>query len=276
MNVTQNLAAARALGIDRLDAQLLLLHALGKSDRGRAWLLAHDGDPVDEQAHERFLACCSRRAAGEPLAYIVGQREFHGLSLKVDARVLDPRPDTETLVDWALELLAACSAPRVLDLGTGSGAIALAIKHARPDATVCATDASAAALALARENAARLELAVQFSQHDWLDGIEGAFDLIVSNPPYIATADPHLAALDAEPRMALVAGPDGLADIRRIALQAREHLLPSAWLLLEHGHDQARAVRELLSAAGFERVTSRRDLPGIERASGGKKPADAP
>ena len=268
-------AAIKTFGLDRLDAQLLLLHALGKPAGERAWLLAHDADALEENSGQRFEQLCARRAAGEPLAYLVGRREFHGLPLAIDPRVLDPRPDTETLVDWALDLLKNKIRPRVIDLGCGSGAIALAIKHARPDASVCATDAQAGALTLARTNAAALAFDVEFFQADWLvdlpDAAGASFDLIVSNPPYIAADDPHLAALAHEPRSALVAGADGLADIRKIVLQAPRRLAAGGWLLLEHGYDQAKSVRELLEARGFCGVRSRCDLAGIERASGGSR-----
>lgn len=268
MQLSQALAAARTLGLPRLDAQLLLLHTLGRSAHDRAWLLAHDSDALDPEAMERFLALARRRAGGEPLAYLTGVKEFYGLPLQVDARVLDPRPDTETLVEWALERLAGLRAPRVVDLGTGSGAIALALKHAHPDAQVSAVDASADALAVARANAQRLGLDVTFLQGNWLAGLEGRFDLIVSNPPYIAEGDPHLAALGHEPRQALTAGRDGLDDIRTITAQAPAHLQPGGWLLLEHGWDQANAVRDLLSSAGLHETQSRADLAGIARCSG--------
>ena len=267
--LAQALAQAAALGVDRLDAQLLLLAGLGRSDHDRAWLLAHDTDalPLDARAaYERHLA---RRLAGEPIAYLLGEKEFHGLGLAVDARVLVPRPDTETLVDWALACLAQRAAPRVLDLGTGSGAIALALSNARPDAQVTAVDASADALQVAEGNARRLGLAVRFVQADWLDGAATGYDVITSNPPYIALGDPHLAALGHEPRSALVSGPDGLDDIRRIVAAAPGHLQDGGWLLLEHGHDQAAEVRALLKAANFAEVQSRNDLAGIARCSGG-------
>ena len=272
MTVSQALAAALAQGLDRLDAQLLLLHALGRSAHERAWLLAHDSDTVPDALPPRFAQLVERRARGEPLAYLTGSREFFGLALRVDERVLDPRPDTETLVDWALEVLPAGAA--VIDLGTGSGAIALALQHTRPDARVSAVDASADALAVARANASRLALPVTFIEGSWLDNVSGRYHAIVSNPPYVAEADPHLAALRHEPRQALASGPDGLADIRRIVAQAPAHLHPGGWLLLEHGHDQAAAVRALLSQAGFGEVQSRRDLAGIERCSGGQAPRD--
>jgi release factor glutamine methyltransferase len=278
-NCAQALAAAQALGLDRLDAQLLLLHALGKPGDARAWLLAHDTDLLPEAAAEAFRAMSLRRAAGEPLAYIVGSKEFFGLALQVDARVLVPRPDTETLVSWALELLqtpAMATAPEILDLGTGSGAIALAIAHSLKTAgrqsQVVAVDASADALNVARDNASHLDLDLDFIQSHWLEEVSGHFHLIVSNPPYIASADPHLEALTHEPLTALTAGPDGLDDIRKIARHSPASLLPGGWLLLEHGYDQAAVVRELLAGEGFEQVQSRRDLAGIERCSGGMWP----
>ena len=274
--IAQALARAQARGLARIDAQMLLLHALGRPTGDRAWLLAHDTDPLDAPALARYQALCARRAAGEPVAYLTGGKEFYGLPLRVDARVLDPRPDTEILVDWALELLAPLPAPRVADLGTGSGAIALALQHARPDARVLAVDASAGALAVARANAERLGLPVRFVQADWLAGIAGPFDAIVSNPPYIPAQDPHLAALAHEPLSALASGADGLDDIRAIIAQAPALLAPGGWLLLEHGWDQAEAVQALLRDTGFDQVQSRHDLAGIARCSGGSMPGGAP
>ncbi|MDM0038129.1 peptide chain release factor N(5)-glutamine methyltransferase [Variovorax sp. J22G21] len=267
--LTQALRAATALGVDRLDAQLLLLRALGQPIHERAWLLAHDTDTLPDGAWQAFQALCGRRAAGEPTAYLLGEKEFHGLTLQVDPRVLVPRPDTETLVDWALALAAGLQAPRLLDLGTGSGAIALALQQARPDATVDAVDGSADALEVARANAQRLALPVRFAQADWLTGAGAGYDLIVSNPPYIASGDVHLAALRHEPLGALASGPDGLADLRRIVQDAPAYLAEGGWLLLEHGFDQAAAVRALLTARGFAQVQSRDDLAGIARCSGG-------
>ncbi|MBW8722016.1 MAG: peptide chain release factor N(5)-glutamine methyltransferase [Polaromonas sp.] len=279
-NCAQALAAAQTLGLDRLDAQLLLLHALDKPADARAWLLAHDTDLLPEAAAEAFRTMSLRRAAGEPLAYIVGSKEFFGLTLQVDARVLVPRPDTETLVSWALEVLQAPGMPvalEILDLGTGSGAIALAIAHSLQVASrqnhVVSVDASEDALNVARHNAARLNLSLDFIQSHWLEKVSGHFQLIVSNPPYIASADPHLDALTHEPLAALAAGPDGLDDIREIARRAPASLQPGGWLLLEHGYDQAAAVRELLASEGFEQVQSRLELAGIERCSGGLWPA---
>ena len=267
--VAQALAAAVALGIDRLDAQLLLLHALGRAPHDRAWLLAHDTDAMSDAVWSTLSERLSRRRKGEPVAYLLGEKEFHGLSLQVDARVLVPRPDTETLVEWALECLEGRDAPRVLDLGTGSGAIALALQHARPDAQVDAVDASADALAVSQANAERLGLPVRFSQANWLEGAAHGYAVIASNPPYIAIDDPHLPALRHEPPAALVAGADGLDDIRQIVQNAPSHLAEGGWLLLEHGHDQAAAVRQLLETRGFAEVQSRDDLAGIARCSGG-------
>ena len=272
MEIRQALAAAcSALGLERLDAQLLLLHALGRPQDDRAWLLAHDTDVLDPDTEMRYIQLTRRRAAGMPLAYLTGRREFYGLELLVDPRVLDPRPDTETLVDWALELLPPAGS--VIDLGTGSGAIALAIQSQRPDARVSAVDASADALAVAQANAQRLGLPVAFSAGNWLEGQVQRYDLIVSNPPYIAEEDPHLDQLGHEPRMALSSGPDGLEAIRVIVAQAPACLVPGGWLLLEHGWEQAPAVRALLAQAGFSAIQSRRDLAGIERCSGGQLPA---
>ena len=269
MTLKEALAQAARLGLARIDAQLLLLHALGRTGEERGWLIAHDDEALAPTQEASFLALCERRGQGEPLAYLTGTKEFFGLPLQVDARVLVPRPDTETLVEWALERLGKIPHPRVIDLGTGSGAIALAIQSARPDAQVEAVDRSADALAVASANAQRLGLAVRFRQANWLDGA-GCYHLVVSNPPYIAAADPHLPALRHEPSQALVAGPDGLDDLRAIVAGAAGHLEPGGWLLLEHGWDQAQAVRALLEQAGFRDTMSRADLAGIARCSGGR------
>ena len=270
--VAQMLHAAQAQGLERLDTQLLVLHAMGRNAHDRAWLLTHDADPMPPTVETVLMANVQRRLAGEPLAYITGHKEFFGLDLQVDPRVLVPRPDTETLVDWTLEVLVdvpAATVHKVLDLGTGSGAIALALKHTRPELRVSAVDFSVDALDVARANAQRLELEVCFSQGSWLSGVQGLFHAIVSNPPYIADHDAHLAALTHEPMQALTSGSDGLDDIRNIIAQAPAHLRPGAWLLLEHGYDQATEVRGLLVAAGFSGVQSRQDLAGIARCSGG-------
>jgi len=273
-SLAQALSQAQSLGVERLDAQLLLLHALGRPAQQRAWLMAHDADELLAPAQSILDACVQRRAGGEPLAYITGHKEFFGLDLLVDSRVLIPRPDTESLVDWALEVLPAhtpASEPaRVLDLGTGSGAIALALKATRNALQVNALDASEDALNVARENAKRLKLDLDFQQGSWLSGVRDKYHAIVSNPPYVAELDPHLNALRHEPAQALTSGADGLQDIRHIIASAGAHLLPGGWLLLEHGFDQAAAVRELLQQAGFANIQSRRDLSGIERCSGGR------
>jgi release factor glutamine methyltransferase len=274
LNGEQAIAAARSVGLDRLDAQLLLLHVLGKPPGERAWLIAHDSDPLPPEVSKRFSLLSQRRANGEPLAYIVGQQEFFGLSLAIDARVLIPRPDTETLVSWALDVLPL-GAAKVLDLGTGSGAIALALKHTRPAADVSAIDASADAVAVARSNAATLSLAVSIEISRWFDQVVDQFDVIVSNPPYVREGDPHLTALGHEPMQALTAGPDGLSDLRQIIAGAPAHLRAGGWLLLEHGYDQAEAVRQLLLEQGFKSVSSRDDLAGIQRCSGGRWPDEA-
>lgn len=272
MTVRQALADA---GLDPIDAQVLLLHALGRPTHDRAWLRAHDTDELPADVSARFKTLCQRRRAGEPVAYLTGHKAFYGLDLGVDARVLDPRPDTETLVDWALECVRPLTVPVIVDLGTGSGAIALALALQRPDATVHAVDASADALAVARANAHRLGLRVTWHQGNWLAAVPTGqrFDAIVSNPPYIRADDPHLPALAHEPRQALVSGADGLDDIRTIVAQALPRLSAGGWLLLEHGHDQADAVCALLRAAGFAAVGSRTDLAGIRRCSGGRRPA---
>ena len=270
----QALSLAQSSGLDRLDAQMLLLHALGRPPQQRAWLLAHDGDALPAAAQSILNDGVQRRASGEPLAYITGHKEFFGLDLIVDARVLVPRPDTETLVEWALDVLPAnrliAEPARVLDLGTGSGAIALALKATRAELQVSAIDVSEDALAAARENARRLQLDINFQQGSWLSGVQEKFHAIVSNPPYIAEQDPHLEALGHEPAHALSSGADGLQDIRQIVVDASARLHSGGWLLIEHGFDQAESVRQLLCQAGFASIQSRHDLNGIERCSGGR------
>lgn len=270
--VAEALAHARAIGVERLDAQVLLVYLLG---RPRAWLLAHNDAPIADPAS--LMTLLARRAAGEPLAYLTGEREFHGLRLQVTPDVLVPRPDTETLVDWALELLADAPAPCVADLGTGSGAIALALKQACRHAEIHASDASDAALAVARRNGERLGLPVAWHAGDWWHAFDTRFrfDLAVANPPYIATGDPHLAALRHEPRAALVAHGGGLADIHAIIVGASARLHGAGWLLLEHGFEQADAVCTALRRAGFETVSTRIDLGGQPRVSGGRRGAAA-
>ncbi|MEO5689801.1 MAG: peptide chain release factor N(5)-glutamine methyltransferase [Burkholderiaceae bacterium] len=273
--VADVLAAARRAGVARLDAQLLLTHHLRRT---RAWLLAHDDAPIESPIAATLRDALARRAAGEPLAYVIGMQSFRGLALQVGTGVLVPRPETEVLVEWALERLAAChsgSDTSVVDLGTGSGAIALAVKQARPDTAVCATDRSAAALAMARRNALQLGLDVELVQGDWWGCLEGRrFTLALANPPYVAESDPHLSLLQHEPQDALTPGGDGLDALRAIVAAAPAHLLPGAWLLLEHGHDQPEAVRSLLVGRGFQQVETRVDLAGLARCTGGVWPGD--
>lgn len=258
-------ALAGAVGLSRLEAQTLLGALLG---RDRAWLLAHDDALLDAAQQQQFEDWLRRHADGEPIAYLLGQQEFHGLMLQVSRDTLVPRPDTETLVDWALTLLPR--AGRVLDLGTGSGAIALALKHSRPDAQVSASDRSEAALAVARGNGERLGLDVDWRCGDWWQALAAGsrFALIVSNPPYIAGEDPHLPALRHEPLQALTPGGDGLDAIRVLIQGAAAHLQPGGWLLLEHGYDQADAVAALFDKAGFAPAEHRLDLVGHRRCTG--------
>jgi release factor glutamine methyltransferase len=270
LTVAQALADAKAMGVPRLDAQLLLARAL---QCPRSWLLAHDDAVLESHVLAQWHAELRRRSQGEPLAYIVGEKEFHGLLLAVDARVLVPRPETEVLVDWALEVLAGplshATAPRVADLGTGSGAIALALKHSSPLARLVATDASSGALAVAGANAGRLHLDIEFRLGDWWAALDGErFNLVVSNPPYIEPGDPHLLALGHEPLAALTPGTDGLAALRAIVHGAGAHFDHGGWLLLEHGHDQAASVQHMLTAAGFTAVQTRADLAGLPRCTG--------
>ncbi|MFM8865324.1 MAG: peptide chain release factor N(5)-glutamine methyltransferase [Limnohabitans sp.] len=271
MTLAESLRRAQTLGLARIDAQLLHLFVLERPAHDRAWLIAHDSDELGTGVQARLEALLQRRAGGEPLAYITGHKEFFGLPLQVDARVLDPRPDTETLVEWALQRMPVDAPCDVIDLGTGSGAIALALQHQRPRARVSAVDASPEALAVAEANARRLALPVRLLHSHWLREVTGSFDLIVSNPPYIRADDPHLAALTHEPLQALASGADGLDDIRAIIEQAPARLKPGGWLLLEHGHDQAEAVRARLQQAGWQNVHSRQDLAGIERCTGAQK-----
>lgn len=261
-----------ASGLPRNEARILLSHVLAV---GRTWLLAHDDEVIADEVALRFHHLAQRRLAGEPIAYLVGEREFMGHRLRVSPAVLIPRPETELLVETGLTHLAGLRAPRVLDLGTGSGAIAIALALARPDAEVAATDSSASALVIARRNAAELGARVQFWQGDWWDaapdGAKGTgWDLIVSNPPYIAPRDPHLAQGDLrfEPPGALTDYADGLSALRAIIAGAPPRLNPAGAVWLEHGYDQAEPVRELLRQAGFPAPASRRDLAGIERISG--------
>lgn len=271
MTVAEALALARTLGLPSSDANVLLGALLGRS---RTWLLTHDDAPLDTAQQARWHDWLARRADGVPVAYLTGQHEFHGLPLHVTPDVLDPRPDTETLVDWALDVLATRPpGAAVADLGTGSGAIALAIRHRRPDAVVSAVDLSPAALAVAQGNGERLGLPVRWRLGTWFGPLAGErFDLVVSNPPYIAEGDAHLPALRHEPTLALTSGTDGLDAIRQIVAHAPDHLQPGGWLLLEHGHDQGPAVAALLGEAGWRSVGRRDDLAGHWRCTGAMRP----
>jgi len=263
----------RTAAIDPADARVLLRAALGAS---AAHLAAHPEQVLTSTESERYHAWVERRRAGEPVAYLIGEREFYSLAIKVTPAVLIPRPETELLVEAALELSATDVPVRVLDLATGSGCVAVAIGRHRASARVTATDISRDALTVARSNAEAHGVDVEFIESDWFTALSGRrFDLIVSNPPYIAEGDSHLDSGDLrfEPRSALVAGPDGLACISTIVSQADAHLVPGGWLLLEHGFDQAARCRELLQRAGFQQVTSKRDLAGIERISYGQRGA---
>ncbi len=266
-------AAATAIGA--ADARALLSHLLACAP---AFLVAHPGHELSDDDAQRYAGLVTRRAAGEPVAYITGEREFYSLSFAVTPAVLIPRPETELLVDVALEHIAPHSDCRVLDLGTGSGAVALSVARQRPRVHVVAIDASEAALQIARTNARRLAVAnVELRHGDWYQGLAGRkFDAIIANPPYVAEGDPHLTQGDLrfEPRAALAAGGDGLSCIRHIIAGAAAHLSPGGWLGFEHGYDQAAACRALLGEAGFCDIVSRRDLAGIERVTAGH-PASA-
>ncbi|MDB5841341.1 MAG: hemK [Herminiimonas sp.] len=252
-----------------LEARILLCHALQLS---RVQLITRSEQTLDDGQANLLAALFQRRIDGEPIAYITGEREFYGLSLRVNRDVLIPRPETELLVELASERLPPDGS--VLDLGTGSGAIAVALAHSRPDARVTAVDVSEAALTVARDNAIRHDAAIRFMRSDWYAALPGQqFDMIVANPPYIVAGDMHLSQGDLrfEPVDALTDHADGLSALRAIANGAPGHLAAGGWLLMEHGYDQAPAVRGLLEARGFHQVQSWRDLAGIERASGGRK-----
>lgn len=268
-------ALIAALGLDadsaRIEVQCLLQAVLQVS---RAWLLTHSGRTLDSEQQAHYAELLERRMRGEPVSYILGEREFFGLNFKVTPATLIPRHDTELLVELALQRISPRGAFRVLDLGTGCGAIALSIAQQRPNAEVVAVDASRDALDVARKNALCLNIGNLCLLHsDWFSALQGErFDLIVSNPPYIAAGDVHLTLGDLrfEPRTALVSGADGLEDIRSITSQAKAYLNVNGWLLLEHGYDQSAQIRNLLRQTEFVEVFSACDLAGIERVSGGK------
>jgi len=267
----------RALGLDpdsaRIEAQSLLQAVFQTS---RAWLLAHPEQTIDAEQLAHCSTIFERRLLGEPVAYILGEREFYGLNFKVSPATLIPRPETELLVDLALQRIPLQGKCRVLDLGTGTGIIALSIAKLRPDAEVVAVDSSHDALDVSRENALRLNLSnVEFMLSNWFDALcSEQFDLIVSNPPYIAENNAHLTQGDVrfEPHNALISGTDGLDDLRHIVSQAAKHLNDNGSLLLEHGYDQAARVRSLLLDAQFSWVFSAKDLAGTERVAGGSCP----
>lgn len=256
-----------------LDAAVLLAEVLSKP---RSYLYAWPEQQLAAEQVQRFAELLDRRLNGEPLAYIIGRREFWSLELAITPATLIPRPETELLVELALERIPPDSAMQIADLGTGSGAIALAIARERSRVQVIATDSSAAALTVARLNARRLGIGnVEFRQGDWCAVLEGEkLGLIVCNPPYVALTDPHLhqGELRFEPAAALVAGPDGLDAIRSMTAQAMEHLQAGGWLLLEHGYDQGEPVLTLLSARGFTEVVDYRDAAGIDRVGCGRRP----
>ncbi|MBB5605623.1 MULTISPECIES: peptide chain release factor N(5)-glutamine methyltransferase [unclassified Janthinobacterium] len=254
--------------LDALDNRILLSHALGLS---RVGLITQSERVLTDEEVQRLSALLERRLRGEPIAYIVGQREFFGLPFEVSEAVLIPRPDTELLVELALDRLPAQG--RLLDMGTGSGAIAVALAHNRPDAVVTALDVSSAALAVARRNASANGVNITFMASDWFEALgTERYELIVSNPPYIASGDQHLAEGDLrfEPVGALTDHADGLSALRTIVAGSSRHLTAGGWLLMEHGYDQAESVRQLLSDAGYAEAQSWRDLAGIERVSGAR------
>ena len=259
MTVAQALAALEAR-----EARLLLAAASGFSE---ASLIAHPERSLPADAESLYLDFVQKRKAGQPVAYILGRKEFYGLELAVSPAVLIPRPETELLVELALQREFSS----LVDLGTGSGAIALAVKRERPRARVVAVEASAAALEVAKRNAVRCNLDIELRHGRWFEPLAGErFDLVVANPPYVAAADPHLEALRFEPQSALVGGADGLDAIRDIARGAPAHLAPRGWLLVEHGMDQDGAVRALLQAVGLEDIATWPDLAGMPRVSGGR------
>jgi len=268
LTTIDQLVAGSALPVT--EARILLAHALRVE---RPWLVAHGRDSLPDAQAQAAEALFAERRAGEPIAYLTGEREFCGLSLNVNPSVLIPRPETELVVERALALIASRRMPKVLDLGTGSGAIAVSIAYARPDARVWAADASSEALAVASRNASRHAVSIRLVRGDWFMALgEERFDVIASNPPYVADADPHLAQGDLrfEPQAALRGGPDGMDCIRAIAAAARMHLTPGGWLVFEHGYDQGPACVRLLVGLGYTDVVDTQDLSGLPRVCSGQ------
>lgn len=272
MSIPASVAAALAEARARIpvsEARSLLADVLG---RDRVWLESHRDDPIAPELASRFAALVGRRAAGEPVAYLLGRREFYGRDFIVSPAVLIPRPETELLVEWALEAAAGLVSPRILDLGTGSGCIAVTLALERPDAQVTATDVSPEALEIARRNAARLGARVEFAHGDWFSAVgSDRFNLVVANPPYVASEDPHLRAGDLrfEPPNALASGPEGMDAIRLILAGASAHLARGGWLAIEHGFDQGPACIRAFSDAGLYGVRQMKDLAGLARMTTG-------
>jgi len=271
--VAEALDQARSRGVALLDARALLSRLFNAD---RAWLIAHDDAVLAPDIATRWSSWLDRRSNGEPLAYLLGEKEFFGLMLEVTPDVLVPRPETELLVEWAGELIGRTQDKRhVIDLGTGSGAIALAIKNAHRSAQVSATDCSEAALGVARRNSIRLGLDIDYIRTSWWQGLgERHFDIAIANPPYVRSDDPALDLLAHEPRAALTPGASGREALTAIIDAAASHLALRGWLIVEHGFEQAEAVRALFESAGFKSIETRRDLTGHPRATGGQRPSE--
>lgn len=274
MNIRELMSSLAALPMPRAEVRMIVGHVL---QRGSAWLAAHDDAAVTDPDHARIEALATRRSLGEPMAYLLGERDFFGRTFRCSPAALIPRPETEHLVENALTLVDATAAPTILDVGTGTGCIAITLALERPNAQVTALDVSADALALARENAKRLRAGnVEFTQSHWFSAVEAdaKFDLIVSNPPYIVPGDAHLAQGDLrfEPAVALVDAVDGLESYRQLALGAMKHLKSGGWLVVEHGYDQGESVPTLIKTTGFAQVSTHRDLADHPRVTVARRP----